>query len=91
MFYIKVYLPHSMDYEVYSAKEYRIESMAESGQSEGFVKSIILDHTSDEEVHRVVSLSDGKSAYVMNSDGKTIDTIRVTKIFGTGGIGQTDR
>jgi hypothetical protein len=76
MFAIKVYDHGSMDYSVYSADEYRVE---DSPSPTGRIKTILLDYrkcTSNNEPVMAVHVE--SPAYVMNSEGKTIDTIYPT-------------
>jgi hypothetical protein len=73
MFAIKVYEKDGFDYSVYAAKEYRVE---DAQTPTGHVKTILLDSRKSQENNEpIMAVTIESPAYVMNSEGKTIDTI----------------
>lgn len=64
----------SNGYHVHECKDYLVETLAwkESSKDKGEASQVflLLDGVQD------ISLSNGDIAYIMNDDGKTIDTIK---------------
>jgi len=78
MFAIKVMNPQDNDYAMYSASSYRIKRLyglpdANNNQEHSTTLIINLTVEVDSEIHPIEANS---TIYVMNQDGKTIDTIR---------------
>lgn len=78
MFAIKVMNAQDLDYTMYSANSYRVQSRYSGGSHEPTVceKYIVLDEECENEIKRTATIDTGGVAYVMNHEGKTIDTIR---------------
>jgi hypothetical protein len=76
MFYLKVMNPSDLDYKMYSAKEYRVESTftdSTTQDKQQCERYIFLDEGQDE-IIRSIDVSH-KDVYIMNVDGKTVDRI----------------
>lgn len=78
MFAIKVFDAASMEYSMYSTRSYKVSSMYKDnndGTAQSRDVTLVLDPAQADGPNRVVLVPPNCTAYVMNNDGKTIDTI----------------